>query len=538
MMPTDVTSSVALENVGAIAQRDASQSQSIGQNADATSGASTSNEETQTADITQVATASNSKDITIQPASDPGGRIENFTVSVLVEDLFAGAVGNIDQGQGGAAQAANADGDTVEISREALLEAEEQEEAPAADEADAVEDSEAGEETETSTNGTPLTDSRASGVVPLPDTSQATDDVLDPSREAVTGSRTVPESPVPEQPEESVDEETESAETRPPGTPVETRTPGTSPAEPAETEPGPEAVTDSRSSGIITPEEGEPSTEESGETAAEEESSEAVTDSRQFLGVPASDSEETGESDEVDEGENADEIETDEEGVTEEDAATDPEETATDEATNEEEATGSGDADGEELPPVEGEELPADGDGVPTSDGDELPADGETTPDASAPGDEDGVQLPADVVDPAQAIEDLPPTVNPDELLTSSVVPQDNPTGEVDTPVDTIPPEAPAVEADAPIDTPDGDPTKEGADDGTQEFNRAEDFAFDFGTPAGIFKAAFEDRFINQRLTAPDGGRNRLEVAGTDLHDQVIGTKGLQQVPITTDVVV
>ncbi|MDP6354063.1 MAG: hypothetical protein QF473_03105, partial [Planctomycetota bacterium] len=512
------------------------------QNADATSGASTSNEETQTADITQVATASNSKDITIQPASDPGGRIENFTVSVLVEDLFAGAVGNVDQGQGGAAQAANADGDTVEISREALLEAEDREEAPATDEADAVDDSEGGEETETSTNGTPLTDSRASGVVQLPETSQVTDDVLDPSREAVTGSRTVPESAVPEQLEESADEETEPAETRAPGTPVETRTPGTPSTGPTETEPGPEAVTDSRSSGIITPEEGSPSTEESEETAAEEESPEAVTDSRQFLGVPASDdSEETRDSDEAVEGENAeaDGIETDEEGVTEEDAATDTEETATDETTSGEEASDSEDADGEELPPVDDEELPADGDEVPTSDGDELPADGETTPDASAP-DNDGtpVQMPPDVVDPAQAIEDLPPTVNPDELLPSSVVPQDNPTGEVDTPLDTIPPEAPAVEADAPIDTPDGDPTKEGAEDGTAEFNRAEDFAFDFGTPAGIFKAAFEDRFINQRLTAPDGGRNRLEVAGTDLHDQVIGTKGLQQVPISTDVIV
>jgi len=291
----------------------------------------------------------------------------------------------------------------------------------------------------------------------------------------------------------------------------ETETPK-APEETGETGPTPEAVTDTRSSGIIQAE--APETEVA-ESAEEDEVPEAVTDSRHLLGVPASeDSEETEETDEAGEGEETEEVEATEieEGVTGEDEVTDTGET--------EETEGSSDAESDEP-------------------GEAASGNSERTEDETSSENEEETPAVPELSDTGQAIEDQPPIVNPDELLSPSVVPQENPTGEgSNAPVEVITSEAPAVEAEAPLDTPEGDPTKESADEGTKEFNRAEEFAFDFGTPAGIFKAAFADRFINQQLTSPNGGRNRLEVIGTDLHDQVIGTKGLQQVPIATDIMV
>ncbi|MDA0840783.1 MAG: hypothetical protein O3B01_06300 [Planctomycetota bacterium] len=470
MTPTDVTSSVILKGLSAVAQRDASQSQTLGQNANAASGASTSNDQTQTADIAQNATASNSKDITVQAPKSTGGQLENFTVSVLVEDLLASAVGNIDQGQGGATLAANADGDTAEISREAL----EAEKTAVSDKASTTGSSGGNLQAPKPNTNPPLKDSRTSGVVPPASTEPVPVNAsTDPLRNAETGSRKTPTA----QP----------------------------PVEPVDTKPGPAPVTDTRSSGIITKEE---TAVDSGKVTEKESKPEAVKDSRQVLGVPVSeDAEETGESeDSVEAGEA---VET---GGTEAEAATDTDESAETEDSSEGKTENSGKAEGDDSLPGEGAKTPAD----------KTPA-----------------SPPEEAVDPAKAGEVKPPKLDPDKQAPSPKDPKENSTVKAPkAPVAAIPQEGPPVKVDAPVKAPKEDPTKVSADEGTKEFNRSEEFAFDFGTPAGIFKEAFGDTFKKLQLTSPNGGIDRLEVRGTDLHNQVIGTKGgTSRVPVFMDLI-
>jgi len=126
MSPQDVVVKVSLNNIGAVAERKAAQSQAVGQASRSAGGASSTNEQTQTGAIEQNAVASNSKDIRITPPSAGKGPIEHYTVSLDVSNLFASANGAIWQGQGGVAEAGaggtvaqTPDGDTAEISPEA-----------------------------------------------------------------------------------------------------------------------------------------------------------------------------------------------------------------------------------------------------------------------------------------------------------------------------------------------------------------------------------------------------------------------------------
>jgi len=125
MLPNDITVNVVMKDVGAVATRQATQSQGTGQVARSASGADTTNDLTQTEHIQQKAVASNAKDITITPPAKAEGPVEHYRVTLDVSNLHAIAGGVVDQGQGGAAGNGSGvmtspDGDTVEISPELL----------------------------------------------------------------------------------------------------------------------------------------------------------------------------------------------------------------------------------------------------------------------------------------------------------------------------------------------------------------------------------------------------------------------------------
>ena len=125
MLPNDITVNVVMKDVGAVATRQAAQSQGIGQVARSASGAETTNDLTQTEHIQQKAVASNAKEITVTPPAKAEGPIEHYRVTLDVSNLHALAGGVVDQDQGGATSGGSGvmtspDGDTVEISPELL----------------------------------------------------------------------------------------------------------------------------------------------------------------------------------------------------------------------------------------------------------------------------------------------------------------------------------------------------------------------------------------------------------------------------------
>jgi hypothetical protein len=120
MSPNNVIVQIVLSDIAAIANREALQSQTIGQQARAFGGATAQNELSQSQSIGQAAAASNIKDIQIAVPLTGGKPLEQFKIVLDVSNLFAGAGGVIRQDQGGLAGAGtgqtSANGDSVEIS--------------------------------------------------------------------------------------------------------------------------------------------------------------------------------------------------------------------------------------------------------------------------------------------------------------------------------------------------------------------------------------------------------------------------------------